>query len=245
MPQQLSDAKENKTNEAEIKVSILSKLSHELKTPVHGIKGVANYLHDNWQKMDENNKLKCVKAIIEVSDNLTTILASIVENIDNQENIKFNFVDTDLIKVIKTAIQKCKNLYLNQEGFNIILNTELISCPAYIDEFWINQLIINLLSNAINYNERGIINVDAKIKMHKNIEHYVITVKDEGVGVDQKYLNSIFDPYNKGEINNIKEGSTGLGLTICREIVEAHKGKILAYNSETGFTIEFTIPIKI
>lgn len=241
MPQQSQNATENKTHRTAIKVSVLSKLSHELKTPVHGIKGVANYLYDNWQKMDENNKLKCVKAIIEVSDNLNLILASIVENIDNKENIKFNFVDADLIKIIKSAIKKCKNLYLNQEDLSINLHTELTSCSSRVDVFWINQLIINLLSNAINYNEQGVININ----VHKNIQYYVISVKDDGAGVDQKYLNSIFDPYNKGEINNIKEGSTGLGLTICREIVEAHKGKIVAYNSETGFTIEFTIPIKI
>ncbi len=243
MLQQNIEAKAKKATKSEMKVSVLSKLSHELKTPVHGIKGVANYLHDNWQIMDENNKLKCLKAIIEVSDSLSGILASIVENIDNKENIEFNYAQTDLINVIKNSIKKCQNLYLNQTGFNIIFKSSLKSCITIADQFWINQLIINLLSNAINYNEKGIIIVDAQVKTQDNINYCIISVKDEGVGVDQKYLNSIFDPYNKGDISNTNKESTGLGLSICREIVDAHKGKIIASNSDSGFTIEFSIPI--
>ena len=229
------------------KVSILPKLSHELKTPIHGIKGIASFLRDNWSALEEKNKLKYIDVIIEAGDNLSLILSSMLDNLDNKEEINFKFIEKDLIAIIKSTVDKCKNLYSNRSEFNIVFESTIARCLATVDEFWINQLIINLISNAINYNKEGKIEVFIKLETIKDIDHCVILVKDEGKGVDQKDLAGIFDPFNRGSQDNSDvngSAGTGLGLAICREIVEAHGGKISADNTEAGFIVAFTVPIK-
>jgi two-component system sensor histidine kinase KdpD len=237
----------NKTQNSNTRVSILSKLSHELKTPIHGIRGISTHLHDNLDVLHDSEKLRCLSAVIEASESLSNILDSMLVNISNKEEINFKFEETDLVDLTRVAVEKCKNLYLNKKEVNITFASEEKTCISVSDSFWIIQLVTNLLSNAINYTDHGNIRVVLrKEKSGKNRPHCVISVQDEGVGIAKTDLEKIFDPYKHGSTTDEMVKSTGLGLTICREIVEAHGGNIYAKNNfpDKGSTIEFNLPLQ-
>ena len=76
----------------DIRVSILSKLSHELKTPIHGISGISSYLSDNWNDLSDSDKKKYLSFIVEATSNLTSLLNSILNNSGNKDEIEFLIV---------------------------------------------------------------------------------------------------------------------------------------------------------
>lgn len=229
---------------ADIRVSILSKLGHELKTPIHGISGISSYLLGSWNDLSDSDKKKYLSSLVEASDNLTSILNSILTNSSDKDEIEFNFEEIDLIETIKCAVEKCKNLNFIKNELSIEFEIKNQKCYAIADKFWITQLLSNLIVNAVNYSDKGKITILAQLAKVDNMNNCLISVKDEGIGIAKEELNSIFDPFNRGSIGQEIQGD-GLGLTICREIVEAHGGKIFASNnSDVGSKIEFFIPVK-
>ena len=224
-------------------ISVFSKLGHEMKVAVHGINGVASYMHNNWDSLDENVKQKNMKVIMDTSNNLRDLLEALLTRDGRTQKLEFNFQNTDIVNVAKLATTYFRDLNSSNEHIKIDFNSELAECVCIADQFWLTQLITNLLSNAVNYSEKGVITVQLRQKSDKCI----ISVKDEGVGIPENELNSIFKPFQGGSNQSTNEYySTGLGLAICREIIEAHGGAINASNNETvGSTIEFFIPIKL
>ncbi|MCF8494531.1 MAG: HAMP domain-containing histidine kinase [Rickettsiaceae bacterium] len=225
-------------------VSILSKLSHELKTPIHGVKGISSYLLDNWDNLSNSEKKKYLSVLVETSDNLTSLLNSILTNQSDKDAIEFNFEQIDLIQTIKNTVEKSKNLNLTKNKITIGFETNDEKCYTMADKFWISQLLSNIIFNAVNYSNHGKIIVSARLDKVDEIPVCLISIKDEGIGIAKEELSSIFEPFIRGSSNQEIDGD-GLGLTICREIVEAHKGKIFALNnSDISSTIAFYIPIK-
>ena len=107
------------------------------------------------------------------------------------------------------------------------------------------QLLTNLLSNSINYSDQGTILVKFTATKVNDVDSYIVSVSDEGVGIPDEELRNIFIPYNRGSVKNSYNEGTGLGLAICQEIVEGHGGTISASNNqEIGSIVEFIIPIK-
>ena len=94
----------------DIRVSILSKLSHELKTPIHGISGISSYLLDNWSNLSDSDKKKYLSSLVEASSHLTSLLNSMLTNSSDKDEIEFNFEKIDLIETIKYAVEKSRNL---------------------------------------------------------------------------------------------------------------------------------------
>ena len=228
----------------DIRVSILSKLSHELKTPIHGISGISSYLLDNWSNLSDSDKKKYLSSVVEASSQLTSLLSSMLTNSSDKDEIELNFEKIDLIETIKYAVEKSRNLNFTKNEITIGFETKDKECYTIADKFWITQLLSNLISNAVNYSDQGKITISAQLVKIDSIDSCLISVKDEGIGIAKKALNTIFDPFNRGSIGQEIKGD-GLGLTICREIVEAHDGKIFASNNpDIGSTIEFFIPIK-
>ena len=225
-------------------VSILSKLSHELKTPIHGVKGISSYLLENWDSLSNSEKKKYLSILVETSDDLASLLNSILTNQSDKDAIEFNFERIDLIQTIKDTVEKSRKLNLIKNKITIGFEANDEKCYTLADKFWISQLLSNVIFNAVNYSNHGKIIVSARLDKVDEIAVCLISVKDEGIGIAQEELSSIFDPFIRGSAGQEVDGD-GLGLTICREIVEAHDGKIFALNnSDIGSTITFYIPIK-
>ncbi len=224
-------------------ISVLSKLGHEMKVAVHGINGVSSYTYNNWSVIDEDVKKNNLKVIMDTSNNLRNLLESLLTSGDRMQKLEFSFQNIDIVKAAKMATTYFQDLNAINEQIEIKFESEFEECFAPADQFWIVQLLTNLLSNAINYSASGSIIV----RLRKEEEKCMISVEDEGVGIPENELDSIFEPFQSASNESTKEyNSTGLGLAICREIVEAHGGTIHAMNNKlSGSTVEFFLPVKV
>lgn len=111
------------------------------------------------------------------------------------------------------------------------------------DELRLGQVLVNLLDNASKYSPEG---TEIDLKIEKTEETIRFTVKDNGIGIKQEDINKLFTPFPDIERPIVSEKSVGLGLSICRGIIELHGGNIWATSNGTnkGTTFHFTIPTK-
>ncbi|MGV8147199.1 MAG: sensor histidine kinase [Alkaliphilus sp.] len=209
----------------------LQNTSHELKTPLMSIQGYAEAIKDGIVTGDKVNS--SLDIIIEESQRLKKTVDEIIY-LTKLENVseKFSFENKDLATVVEKVIVSVqslasdKNIYIKSEvKENTIVN---------IDENKIIRVLINILGNAIRYaNELIIINT---VSTSKHIELFII---DDGDGFEVGVEKKIFERFYKG-----KDGSTGLGLTICRTILSKHNGSISAYNkSPHGAVFKIVLPL--
>ena len=106
-------------------VSFLFKLSHGIKTPIHGIGGISTYSSDNWDELDDITCRKSGAAISSASENLAKLDDSLQDNTIDQEQINFEFVELDLVKVTESTVEKCKNLHINKNYIHIKLEKQV------------------------------------------------------------------------------------------------------------------------
>ncbi|MDG1436814.1 MAG: HAMP domain-containing sensor histidine kinase [Rickettsiaceae bacterium] len=227
-------------------VSLILKLSHELKTPIHGISGISAYLNNNWNELNDDTRRKGLEAITVASESLVTLVDSLLNKRHNQEKIDFDFQKVDLVKIAKEIVVTCQNLYINKKNIEIKLETDIAECVSMADAFWYGQVLTNLISNSVNYSQKGTISVKLSTDKINGIDYCSVLVQDEGVGIPEGELDTIFIPFNRGSRDNLYFKGSGLGLAICQEVVEAHGGTISASNNKKiGVTVDFHLPIKI
>jgi signal transduction histidine kinase len=183
-----------------------------------------------------NEQLKVVMRNVDFMKNLvvkTIELASI-----NSPNTEFILDDTNLINEVNNIIEKNK-LDLDKNNMEIInkLNEKII---VKADKLRLVELFDNLISNAIKYSPNGgSITVDAQ----DNMDFVTVSIKDTGIGLDEQQIDRIFDEFFKVDNSRHDIDSSGLGLTICKRIVEKHGGRIWAESagSGKGTSIFFTL----
>ncbi len=217
----------------------LANISHELRTPLNAIIGFSQAL-DSKIFGDLNEKQAEYIKDIQISG--IHLLGMINEILDiskleahamkfSPTNINPNILIKEVINILEPLYKK-KNIEVQ---FICGFNGEI---KADYQKF--QQILFNLLSNAIKFTkEKGKI----EISDTKNERDYILKIKDNGIGIEKKYHNKIFKKFV--QLNNIyskNQSSTGLGLTITKELVKLHKGKIILEsepNKGTTFTLEF------
>lgn len=247
---QLKKAKEKAEEYARLKSEFAETMSHEIRTPLHSITRFANELSADRKTANQSEVIDAIKLS-------SGMLLSVVNNIldyTKMEKGKFRLAELpfnpkDVIGEVLSGLMlqaKIKQLRLEQQ-LSSDVDTTLLG-----DAFQLRQLLINILSNAIKYTDKGSIQIAASIK-NKSAGTCImaLAIKDTGIGIDgytdDKRSGSIFDTYVTAVHNReIKEGSTGLGLSIVKRVVDLHKGKIdvkSVVGKGTTFYIE--LPYKI
>ena len=187
--------------------------------------------------LDEKTKKSCMDDIFESACSLEDIIEKLFQLANfSDNNINFHFEKVDIIKVVQDAVERNNLFITDKNAVNLFLECADKEIKISIDQFWIKQLVSNLISNAIKHSRAK--NIKVKINSEKvaDSKNVVISVIDDGVGIPSKELSSIFQAFKQGSnINESLKGS-GLGLAICKEIVVAHGGEIWAKNNETGGT---------
>ncbi len=202
----------------EFKRDILANVSHDLKTPLTMIKAYAEMIKDisykDHKKMNEH-----LDIIMDESDRLTSLVNDILELSKIQsESYNYNYEKYDLVKEIKNIIKKYEVMeYLEKYQFILELPKKAV---VYADKEKINQVIYNLLNNAINYTGDDKL---VKIKLTKEKEDYLVEIIDTGKGIKKEEIPYIWDKYYKNDKNHQRSViSTGLGLSIVKEILNKH-----------------------
>jgi PAS domain S-box-containing protein len=225
------------------KEQFLANISHEIRTPINGIAGMATLLS---QKPSETEQATYLGAIKSAADNLKVIindildLASIESGKLKLEQIGFNLNDL-LQSLISTfnlqALEKRVTLRseLQQEANQIFIG----------DPVRLNQILINLISNALKFTHKGSITIKCAVHKQEKRNYYLkFEVSDTGIGIPKDKLKTIFESFSQADASvTRKYGGTGLGLTIVKQLVELQDGSITVKSEiDAGSTFTFIIP---
>lgn len=222
--------------------SLFSKMNHELRNPIHGISGLSNYLSENWSILDDRTKESCVHEISQAANMLQNLIDRLFQlSSINNSKISYHPKNVDILTVCQETIDRTKLFIIDKTAINIFLESKEKEINIVVDEFWISQLLYNLINNAQKH--AGAKNI--KIKIDSEEDKVVVAVIDDGVGIPKTELSSIFEPFTQSSATSLSNKGSGLGLTICKEVVAAHNGTIIAKNnSDGGASVIFTIPKK-
>ena len=221
------------------KDEFLANVSHEIRTPMNAINGMLNSLNRRKHSEYQDKYFKVMKRSLE---NLLVIVDDVLD-LSKIEYGKLEIRDTPI--QIRELVQGVVNfLKIEIEEKNLIINTCFCSdFPEVIlgDPVRLNQILTNLLGNAIKFTRIGSIN----IVFYHNINIYNFSVEDTGPGIPEDQLETIFESFNQGSsMEKSPIRGTGLGLSITRKLVELQGGKIMV-ESEMGRGSKFTVELPL
>ncbi len=207
-----------------LKSSFLANMSHEIRTPLNAIVGFSNLLADGTIKEEERDEY------ISIINNSNETLLQLIDDI-----LDVSMIEADQVKITKSdfsvnkQMKQLETTYLpiikkkKQDAVQLKLNLPEDSFWIKSDQIRINQVMVNLLNNAIKFTHKGSIEFGFEPKGN----YLKFYVKDTGIGVQEAYLNHLFDRFYKIENDNKKlYRGTGIGLYLCKRIVELLGGTI-------------------
>jgi len=222
----------------------LVNISHELKTPLNVISSAAQLfdMYCNSGSLDDK-KDSIIKYIDSIKKN-SYRLSKIINNIIDLSKIeagffKLNLSNNDIVQLVEEIVMSITT-FTDSKNLNIIFDTDVEEKIIACDPEKIERIVLNLISNAIKFSEVG----DEIIVAIKDKKEFVeISVKDNGIGIEEECLNMIFDRFKQVDksLSRNAEG-TGIGLSLVKSIVELHGGNI-SVKSEFGKGSVFTVMI--
>ena len=223
----LNDMKDELSKTEELQKDLMANVSHDLKTPLTMIKAYAELILD----ININDKEKCknnLNTIIEEVNRLNELVNDILALTKVENDLdKLDISSFDLIKLIEKIVKQ-HNIYVIKDGYSIeFIHDNIKELVIDADKKKIEQVIYNLLNNALNYTgeDKKVI-----IKVVEDDKDYTIMVIDSGKGIDKKEIDHIFDRYYRSKKNHKRYVyGTGLGLSIVKNI-------LLLHNYEYGVT---------
>ena len=223
-----------------VKNEFLANVSHELRTPLNSILGFSDILST---QLYGNLNQKQEEYVNDIKVSATHLLGMINEILDMSK------IEANAMKIVKSTFwisravdEACNILMPLAQKKNITLKKDMpADFEVFADYQKIQQILYNLISNAIKYSPE---NDTVEISVSADDETFKITVHDNGIGIDKKYHGKIFAKFVQlDSAYTKKESSTGLGLTITKELVELHEGKIsLVSEINNGSTFIVEIP---
>lgn len=223
----------------QLRANLLRAISHDLRTPLTSISGNASNLLTNFQKMDDDTRKQIFADIYDDS----MWLINLVENLLavtrlEEERVKLNQSAELMDEVIAEAL---RHVSRESEEHTIQVSGTEEFILAQVDAKLIVQVVINLVDNAIKYTPRGSL---IEIRTQKQGNQVVVSVADNGPGIPDEQKKRVFDMFYSGA-NQIADSrrSLGLGLYLCKSIVNAHGGTIsVSDNHPNGTVFTFTLP---
>jgi signal transduction histidine kinase/CheY-like chemotaxis protein len=242
---QLEISKQKAEESDTLKSSFLANLSHEIRTPMNAIMGFSDLLHDS--KLEEEERLEYLKIIKNSGGNLVSIIEDLIEmsKIDarqimpNYKGLDIEKCITELYDSIKVTIPKDKEIQ-----FYILENPEKLQGDILTDETKLKQIIVNLITNALKFTDRGFVAFGYSINKEKEVLEFKI--EDSGMGISESYLKVIFDRFRRIEGDgSVELSGLGLGLSITKAYVEMLGGEIKVKSTiGQGSVFSFSIPLK-
>lgn len=226
--------------------NILNHVTHEIRSSIHGGSSIAQFLYENWNKMDQQEHIKYVGIIAKNNQHIIKLINDLLDlSKFSTGRMKFNFVAMDLLASIRNIVQQLTELNVFNDKINIILiNHSITKAMISGDAIRINQLLNNLFNNALKYTKEGLIVAVINLKNYENTPYWCFSLIDTGIGVPDSELENIFEIFTRSSRTDDNFIGTGIGLSICREIILAHKGYIYAENNRRkGTKVEFMIPV--
>lgn len=210
--------------------------SHDLQEPLRMITSYVQLLASRYKDKLDKDANEFIDFAVDGSNRMRTLIKSLLEYSRINRIKPFEFIDLD--DLLKDVLQ---NLSSQIKEANAIIKLEKMPV-IYGDAVLMGQLFQNLITNAIKF--KGEKDPQIEISYKKENKHYLFSVKDNGIGIQKEYVNKIFVIFQRLHRKDQYPG-TGIGLAICKKIVERHQGKIWVESElGKGSTFYFTIPEK-
>ena len=222
------------------RTSLLRGLSHDLKTPLTMIQSGSEFLYESFETVPDESKKELISDIYNESCNLSHFVNNLLDmtRLENKD-IKLNRRKESAEDIITEVLEKMKKRLVDTpvavEGPN-----EMVE--VYADTDLLAQVFYNLIENVVAHGKEG---SSIYIKYYRNDDEVCFEVADNGGGIDEDKLETLFNGLTSFSIDEDKKRNHGLGLTIAKAITEAHGGTITGENNDIGgMTFRFTIKDK-
>lgn len=223
------------------KNSYFVNISHELRTPLNVLSSIEQVIRE-LNKSENGIEKDKINHYMDISKaNISRLLKLINDIVDSSKiehgNYKLQIEKNDIVYIVEETALSLKD-YVERKGIELIIDPKVEECIIDCDKNEIERCIINLINNAAKFTgEYGKI----LVSLEESDDKVIIEVSDTGIGIEEEYLETIFDRFNQvvDQNRNDKKGS-GLGLTITRLIINLHKGSITVkskVNEGSTFTI--------
>jgi len=238
LAQTMDEMSDNIIEKEGLKTEFISSVSHELRTPLTSIKGWSITLQDDG--IDRELVDEGLKIIEKESDRLSDMVEDLLDfSRFTSPNFKLTKATFNIVEIAQLIVKQLKPR-VNDKEITLLLNFNKDDIDVVADENRIKQVFINLLDNAIKFTPKG---GTVVLDIEDKGDDVVCKVIDTGIGISKSDIGKVTLKFYKGTSS---ESHTGLGLSICEEIVTAHKGNLEISSIENeGTTITFTIPKKV
>ena len=237
------DYKDGELHKAlKLKNEFIRNVTHEYHAPMTGVIDTAEALLSGYQFLDDERKIKAIETIYQSAVRLESFDANIKDLArlsSNEAELIINRVN--LSDLVNQRLEVCRKLYVDnakQTSYSFITNIEdnvLIDC----DEYYVTQTLDNLIINALTYCKQGNIKIEL-IKKNNNVS---FSITDEGIGIPKEEIYDIFGEFTVSSKTRTPAGGRGVGLALCKKVLEMHKGIIKADSKEGKTTFTFSLPL--
>lgn len=223
-------------------LQFMSTMSHELRTPLHSILSLSQLLLQNEETL-QPDQLQCLQVLHRSGEHLLRLIDELMNLIRieaGKEELQLStFSLADTVNYVLTSLRP----HASQKGLVITCDLPADLPSLYSDERKVSQILFNLVHNAIKFTERGGIHIVARLSNKGILE---VAVKDTGIGIPPLQIPLVFERFRQlDEGIARKYGGIGLGLTICKNLVELLGGSLWCESAVgVGSTFRFTVPIQ-
>lgn len=228
------------------RLEFFSILSHELRTPIYGINGLATLIE---QEQSPEKRKGYLNALISSSNYISVLIDNVLQVSKLKfETKKLHLKPTNVLQLVKRISSSIK-ISANQKGLELYTNVEKTDCNEFllIDKVVLSQILINLTYNAIRYTSKGFISLNV-IEQRRTDTHVnlLFEIKDSGIGIQTKHRDVIFNAFENKTFLEKNSSGSGLGLHIVKTLLKSHNAEIKFISKPNeGSTFYFDIDFEI
>ncbi len=214
---------------------LVASVSHELRTPLTGIQGYSQLLSDSWEMLSTDERKEMLDTINSQATHLGHIASDLIDVArDRLQSVKLHRIDASAFELVRDAVASAGG------GKNVSVSADP-DARVWADPDRVLQVLVNLITNAIRYGRSEI-----QVSAMQGDGEVIFAVHDNGAGIPPKFQHAMWDRFERGAHKDDQSvPGSGIGLSVARDLVTAHGGKISYRTSELlgGACFEFSIPV--